>query len=65
MTTLSTFIKNISIEVLCKKENKKTNPWYDIDYKIARKVIRDAFNESLKSNNITSNCPKEGAIIRR
>jgi hypothetical protein len=49
MTTLSTSINKFSIEVLCKKENRMTNPWYDKECKIARKSIRDASNESLKS----------------
>jgi hypothetical protein len=48
-TTLSTSINKFSIKVLCKKENRMTNPWYDKECKIARKSIRDASNESLKS----------------
>jgi hypothetical protein len=28
--------------VLCKKKNRKTNPWYDNECKIDRKSIRDA-----------------------
>ena len=36
-TTLSTSINNFSIEVLRKKKNNTTNPWYDNACKIARK----------------------------
>jgi hypothetical protein len=42
----------VSIEVLCKKKNRTTNPWYDNECKIARKSIRDASNESLKYDKI-------------
>jgi hypothetical protein len=38
-TTLSTSINKFSIEVLCKKEKRTTNPWYDKECKIARKFI--------------------------
>jgi hypothetical protein len=38
--------------VLRKKKNNTTNHWYDNKCKIARKPIRDASNESLKSNKI-------------
>jgi hypothetical protein len=48
-TTLSTSIK---IEVLCKKKNRISNPWYDNECKLARKSIRDASNESLKYDKI-------------
>jgi hypothetical protein len=40
-TTLSTSINNFSIEVLRKKKKNTTNPWYDNEYKIAKKSIRD------------------------
>ena len=49
---LSTSINNFSIEVLHKKKNSTTNPWYDNECKFARKVIRDASNASLKSDKI-------------
>ena len=51
-TTLSTSINNFSIEVLHKKKNSTTNPWYDNECKIARKSIRDASNASLKYDKI-------------
>jgi hypothetical protein len=51
-TILSTSIKKFSIEVLCKKKNKISNPWYDNECKLARKSIRDACNESFKYDNI-------------
>jgi hypothetical protein len=47
-TTLSTSINNFFVEVLSKKKNNTTNPWYDNEFKIARKSIRDASNASLK-----------------
>jgi hypothetical protein len=53
-TTLSTSINKFSIEVLCKKKNRTTNPWYDNECKIARKSIRDASNESLKPDKINT-----------
>jgi hypothetical protein len=52
MRTLSTSINKFSIKVLCKNKNRTTNPWYDNKCKIARKSIRDASNESLKSDKI-------------
>jgi hypothetical protein len=51
-TILSTSINKFSIEVLCKKKNSTTNPWYDNECKIARKSIRDASNASLKYDKI-------------
>jgi hypothetical protein len=39
METLSTSINKFSIEVLCKKKNRTTNPWYNKECKIARKYI--------------------------
>ena len=39
----------------CKKNNRTTNPWYDKEFKIAKKAIRDASNESLKLDNINTN----------
>jgi hypothetical protein len=51
-TTLSTSINKFSIEVLCKKKNNTTNPWYDNECKIVRKSIRDASNASLKYDKI-------------
>ena len=51
-TILSTSVKKFSIEVLCKKKNNTTNPWYDNECKIARKSNRDAANESLKYDKI-------------
>ena len=35
------------------------NPWYDKECKIAIKVIRDASNKSLKSNDINRYRPKK------
>jgi hypothetical protein len=61
MTTLSTSINKFSIEVLCKKKNRTTNPWYDNECKIARKSIRDASNESLKYDKIK----RYKALIKR
>jgi hypothetical protein len=51
-TTLFTSIKKFSFEVSHKKNNRTTNPWYDKECKIARKAIRDAFNEPLKLDTI-------------
>jgi hypothetical protein len=51
-TTLSTSIKNFSIKVSYKKNNRTTNPWYDKECKIARKDIRYASNEPLKLDKI-------------
>jgi hypothetical protein len=51
-TTISTSINKFSFEVSCKKNNRTTNPWYDKESKIARKVIRDSSNESLKHDKI-------------
>jgi hypothetical protein len=53
-TTLSTSINKFFIEVLCKNKNRKRNPWYGNECKIARKSIRDASNESLKPNKINT-----------
>jgi hypothetical protein len=54
-TTLSTSINKFSFEVSYKKNNRMTNPWYDKEYKIARKSIRDDSNESLKLDKINRN----------
>jgi hypothetical protein len=51
-TTLSNYINKFSFEVPHKKNNRTTNPWYDKECKIARKVIRDASNEPLKPDQI-------------
>jgi hypothetical protein len=51
-TTLSTYINKFSFELSCKKNNRKTNPWFDKECEIARKSIMDASNESLKLDNI-------------
>jgi hypothetical protein len=51
-TILSTSINKFSIDVLYKKKNSTTNPWYDHECKIVRKVIRDASNASLKYDKI-------------
>jgi hypothetical protein len=51
-TTLSTSINKFSFEVSYKKNNRTTNPWHDKECKIARKAIRDDFNESLKLDKI-------------
>jgi hypothetical protein len=50
--TLSYSINKFSIEVSSNKKNRKTNPWYDIDCKNARREIREALDDSLKINNI-------------
>jgi hypothetical protein len=49
--TLSTYIHKLSFEVSFKKNNRTTNPLYDKECKIYRKVIRDDSNESLKLDN--------------
>ena len=46
-TTLSNTINKFSTEVLYKKNNRTSNPWYDNDCKIASKTIRDAPNETV------------------
>ena len=38
--------------MLCKKKNRIANPWYDNECKLARKSIRDTYNESLKYDKI-------------
>jgi hypothetical protein len=53
-TTLSTSINKFSFEVSCKKNNRTTNLWYDKEFKISRKTIRDASNESLKLDKINT-----------
>jgi exonuclease III len=53
-TTLSTSINKFSFEVSHKKNNRTTNPWYDKECKIARKSIRDASNEPLKLDKIST-----------
>jgi hypothetical protein len=60
-TTLSTFINRFFIKVLCKKENRTTNPLRDKECKIARKSIRNVYNESLKFNKIN----RYKALIKR
>jgi len=52
MKTLYTSINKFSIEVLCNKENRMINPWYDKECKINRKSIKDTFYESLKFDKI-------------
>jgi hypothetical protein len=56
MIILSSLISKFSIEVLDKKENRTTTPWYDKECKIARKTIRDASKKSQKSNKINRYC---------
>jgi hypothetical protein len=51
-TTLFTSINRFSTEVLHKKENGMTKPWYDKRCNISRKTSRDAYSESLKYNNV-------------
>jgi hypothetical protein len=53
-TTISISIKKFSFKVSCKKNNRMTNPWYDKECKIARKFIRDDYNESLKLDKINT-----------
>ena len=51
-TTLSYSINKFLIEVSSNKKNRKANPWYDTDYKNARREIKEALDESLKINKI-------------
>ena len=51
-TTLSYFIKKFSIEVSSNKRNRKTNPSDDKDCKSERKEIKEALDESLKTDKI-------------
>jgi len=51
-TTLSTSIKKFSFKVFCKKNNRTIIPWYDNERKLTRKSTRDAYNESLKYDQI-------------
>ena len=46
--TLSNTINNFSTEVSHKKNNRTSNPWYENDCKIAKRVIRDAHNDTAK-----------------
>jgi hypothetical protein len=53
MKTLSNSINEFIIDVLCKKKNIMVNSWYDNEYKISKKKsMRDASNDSLKSDKI-------------
>jgi len=47
-TTLSTTIKKLSNKTSYKKNNRTSCPWYDKHYKIVRKTIREAPNETIK-----------------
>ena len=51
-TTLSSSINKFSIEVSSKKEDKRTNPWYDKECKDVRNDINNASEESLKVDKI-------------
>ena len=51
-TTLSNSINKFSFEVSCKNNNRMTNPWYEKEFKISKKSIRDYSNDSLKIDNI-------------
>ena len=51
-TTLSHSINKFSIEVSSNKRSRKTNPWYDKDCKIVRREIKEALDESLKTDKI-------------
>jgi hypothetical protein len=53
-TTLSTSINKFSFEVYYKNNNRMNNPRYDKEWKIARKSIRDVFNEFLKLDKINT-----------
>ena len=53
-TTLSTTINKFSIEVSYKKNNKTLNLWYDNNYKIFWKAIRDAPSETAKLEKIST-----------
>lgn len=53
-TTLSNTINNFSTEVLHKKNNRTSNPWYENDCKIAKRVIRDAHNDTTKLEKIST-----------
>jgi hypothetical protein len=48
----STSINKFSFKVSYKNNSRMTNPWYDKECKIARKVIRYASNECLKLDKI-------------
>lgn len=52
-TTRSTTINKFSIGTSYKQNNRTSNPWYDKDYKITRKAIKDAPNEIIKLWNIS------------
>ena len=52
-TTLSTTIKKFSTGVSYNKINITSNPWYDKECQISKKVIREAPNEPLKLWNIS------------
>ena len=51
-TTLSYSINKFSTEVSNNKRNRKTNPWYDKDFKSVRRAIKEVVDESLKIGKI-------------
>jgi len=51
-TTLSYSINKFSIKVLSKKGNRRTNHFYDKEYKKVRREIKESIDESLKVDNI-------------
>lgn len=50
----STFksFKTFSTKLYYERNNRTPNPWYDIDFKITMKAIRDAPNEIIKLGKI-------------
>jgi hypothetical protein len=53
-TSLYTSINKFTFEISFKNKNITTNPWYDREFKIARKVVRDASNEFFKLKRINT-----------
>ena len=51
-TTLSHSINKFSIEVSSDKPNRKTNHWYDKNFKSAMREIKEALDESLKIDKV-------------
>ena len=51
-TTLSSSINKFTIEVLTKMSNSRTNPWYDQEYKDAKKEIKQATTNLIKMDKI-------------
>jgi len=60
-TSLSSAINKFSLEISSKKENKRTNPWYDNECKHAHRENKEAIDESMKGDNIN----KYKVLIKR